>query len=66
MNNSQINKELKRLEFEFHLASNDLSILEWRKIRTSEYWLSDKMNKLDSLKHKIRIIEKYKSIVRPR
>lgn len=66
MNNSEYIKELKTLQSEFNSLTCDLNLREWRKFRTSEYWLSDKMDKIDSLKHKIRIIEKYKSIARPR
>ena len=52
---------VKMLNELFHEITNDLTLQDWRKIRTPEYFKADRMpTESQKLKHKIQIITEWK------
>jgi|688.fasta_scaffold2692112_2 hypothetical protein len=56
---SQQNYKLTMLQEDFASLTKQFDLEDWRTVRTPHYWLSDKMDRTNSLQHKINLINYY-------
>ncbi len=47
------------LQEDFASLTKQFDLEDWRTVRTPHYWLSDKMDRTNSLQHKINLINYY-------
>ena len=55
-------RDLKNLQLYFYELTKDLTPKEWREMRTSIYWQSDKMDAINSINHKITVFKNWRKI----